>query len=82
MGRVASRAALMTQAIVACISGSRPRPGPMTREWRLGMRAAMVWAISGASEGDGLAVSRRRGCTIKLGEYVFMTAAAGVVHMT
>lgn len=40
----------------------------MTREWRVGMRAAMVWAISGASEGDGLVDSRRRGCTIKLGE--------------
>ena len=81
-GRLAWRAALMIQATVACISGSRPRPGPITRQWRLGMRAAMVWAMSEASEGLGWADSRRRGCTIRLGEYVFTTAAAGVVHMT
>lgn len=67
-GRLDWRADSMMQATVSCISGSRPRPGPMTREWRLGMRAAMVWAISEASEGDGWLDSRRRGCTIRLGE--------------
>lgn len=61
-----SRAADKTAATVACMSGSRPRPGPMTSAWRLCRSAMMGEASSDAGVGEG--VSRSRGCTIRFGE--------------
>lgn len=65
-GRLILRAAEMMNAIVDCISGSRPRPGPMTMACIL-VKRSMTGAASEVGD-SGLGVSRRRGCTIRFGE--------------
>ena len=56
----------MTSATVACMRSSRPRPGPMTREWRwASMAMTGVARVEGVEwKGD----SCMRGWTIRLGE--------------
>ena len=53
---------------MSCMSGSRPRPGPMTRTWRRGsmsiIGAAMVEAEADKEEEDCCI----KGWTIRFGE--------------
>ena len=70
MGTFSSRPFWMISATVSCMSWSRPRPGPMTRECRFESMAMMGEAMveAGAWVEPTSWVSRMVGWTIRLGE--------------
>ena len=54
----------------------------MTTACRFVNREAIFGAMAVTGRGSGEVVSRIMGCTIRFGEYVFMTLAAGGVQTT
>ena len=54
----------------------------MTMACRFVIIEAILGAMAETGAGSGEVVSRIMGCTMRFGEYVFMTFAAGGVHIT